>query len=168
MNILRVLSVEDSETDALLLREMLRDEPVKLLEITQVKEAKAYLAKRIDVILSDLCLPDARGIEVIEALRRMFPSVPIVALSGMSTEEIEEQLMRAGVDFFLDKNDLSTRLVMRSLNYAVERKKIESDASRNAITRLNEIVRKVRDLDSRRGQTGAGDDAHEGQKGKNP
>jgi DNA-binding NarL/FixJ family response regulator len=61
------------------------------------------LEGRLDVALIDLALPDGDGIDLIEELRRRYPSIKVMVLSaGLWPWRIEE-LSRAGVDAVLDK-----------------------------------------------------------------
>ena len=90
--IIKILLIEDNAADARLLREMLK-EPVSctydLTHHESMEKAVAYLAANpVDVILLDLGLPDAQGLEAVRRVRRAAPHVPLVVLTGLDDESM--------------------------------------------------------------------------------
>ena len=75
-----VLLVEDNPGDARLLREMLQEEGLHNIELVHVEcmgEAEKHLAERaVDLILLDLGLPDAQGLEAVRRAHTAAPRVP--------------------------------------------------------------------------------------------
>jgi len=75
-----LLLVEDNPADVRLLREMFDEQSSHNTELTQVDtmgEAEKYLAKSVvDIILLDLGLPDAQGLEAIRRARAVAPAYP--------------------------------------------------------------------------------------------
>lgn len=62
-------------------------------------------AARVDLALVDLGLPDISGIDVIRALHRQLPEVPILVISVASSEESVLEAIRAGARGYLLKGD---------------------------------------------------------------
>jgi len=126
---LRILLVEDNPGDARLIREMLRESSTETFlscEAESIQTALACLKKEnIDMILTDLHLPDSDGIETIQSLNRQAPSLPIIVLTGQDDEALADQSIRGGAQDYLRKNELSPYLLNRSLRLARERKRIE-------------------------------------------
>ncbi|MDR0965838.1 MAG: sigma-54 dependent transcriptional regulator [Myxococcales bacterium] len=56
-----------------------------------------------DVILSDVCLPDGNGIELIEKLRRAGKDCPIVLMTAFGTIDVAVEAMKRGASDFLTK-----------------------------------------------------------------
>lgn len=82
---IRVLIVEDSDADAELVTLALDDAPERFVSRRASSLSMAMQmasSERFDVIVSDLSLPDARGLEAVEMLRRRAPDVPLVVLTG--------------------------------------------------------------------------------------
>ncbi len=107
---LRILLVEDNANDELLLREMLN--ALDYLRFTLVvakslSEARGEMAakKLPDVILCDLLLPDARGLDAVEMLRTMVPAPPIVVLTGLQDETMAIAAIQAGAQDYLVKDN---------------------------------------------------------------
>ena len=59
----------------------------------------------LDLALVDLGLPDISGIEVIQGLRRRYPSLPIMVISVISTERSVLAAVRAGARGYILKGD---------------------------------------------------------------
>ena len=124
-----LLVVEDNLGDARLLREMLREDGSLDRDVTHVScvtEAEAHLSGRpVDIILLDLGLPDAQGIEAIRRVRAAAPHVPLVVLTGMDDELLAAQSLQEGAQDYLIKGEIETRGLHRALRYAIERKIME-------------------------------------------
>jgi len=120
-----VLHVEDNAGDARLMREYLRESEAAEFDVEvvrRVSEALACLeAGGIDVILLDLSLPDAHGLETVRRISAAAPDVPIVVLTGLDDENIGLRSVQAGAQDFLVKNRLDALLSTRALRYAIER-----------------------------------------------
>jgi two-component system chemotaxis response regulator CheY len=57
----------------------------------------------IDVIITDIRMPNINGIEAIEYFQREYPSVPLIALTGFPDLELATQLMKRGISDYLVK-----------------------------------------------------------------
>jgi DNA-binding NarL/FixJ family response regulator len=77
-----------------------------LLEAGSCAQALAILADRGDVqwILLDLGLPDSRGIEALETLRRRHPEIPVVVVSGSEDRALVLECINAGAMGFVGKS----------------------------------------------------------------
>jgi diguanylate cyclase (GGDEF)-like protein/PAS domain S-box-containing protein len=131
-----VLLVEDNLGDARLLREMLNEQGSPDTEVTHVEcmsEAEKYLAERaVDIILLDLGLPDAQGLEAVRRARAAAPRAPLVVLTGLDDESLAAQALQEGAQDYLVKGQIvlssgqiETRGLLRALRYAIERKIME-------------------------------------------
>jgi diguanylate cyclase (GGDEF)-like protein/PAS domain S-box-containing protein len=125
----KVLLVEDSLGDAGLLREMFYEQQSHKIDLTHVMrmcEAEQHLQDRpVDVILLDLGLPDAQGLEAIQRARVAAPRVPLVVLTGFDDESLAVRALNEGAQDYLVKGQLEARSLMRALRYAIERKRME-------------------------------------------
>jgi CheY-like chemotaxis protein len=78
----------------------------RVLRATDGAEALAVYAahkNEIAVVLTDMMMPVLDGRGFIRALRRMNPSVNIIAASGVTAEGAVAKATQAGVKFFLSK-----------------------------------------------------------------
>jgi signal transduction histidine kinase len=126
---LRILLVEDSASDAALLRESLAEAGPGRFEVTHVDswtEAAARLQSgQFDVLLLDLSLPDTLGRDTFLRARVAAPSMPIVILTGMTDEAIALDAMRHGIQDYLVKGQTDGAQVARAIRYAIERNRAE-------------------------------------------
>jgi signal transduction histidine kinase len=124
-----VLLVEDNPGDARLLREMLNEHDThnsELMHVACMSEAEKHLSEHaVDLILLDLGLPDARGLEAIRRARTAVPSVPLVVLTGSDDEALAAQALQEGAQDYLIKGQIECRGLLRALRYAIERKRLE-------------------------------------------
>ncbi|HEY8555144.1 MAG TPA: diguanylate cyclase [Burkholderiales bacterium] len=120
-----VLVVEDSPTDALLLREALRDErslKIQTAHAETLSEALRCLQeRRFDLILLDLGLPDSQGLETFARMHDHAPQVPIIVLTGLDDDELAIQAVKEGAQDFLTKGRVDRYWLVRNIRYALER-----------------------------------------------
>jgi PAS domain S-box-containing protein len=126
---LKILLVEDSESDAALLQENIRLNNADALDIEvacSLQEAVARLRDdRIDAMLLDLTLPDSSGLETVHQINQTRPDMPIVVLTGVDDENTGVEALRTGAQDYLVKGKTDGRLITRAVRYAIERKKME-------------------------------------------
>jgi diguanylate cyclase (GGDEF)-like protein/PAS domain S-box-containing protein len=129
-----LLLVEDNPADVRLLREMFREQNSLRTELTQVETMRAaeeHLAGcTTDIILLDLGLPDAQGLESIRRARAVAPHVPLVVLTALDDESIAAKALQAGAQDYLIKGQIDARGLLRALRYAVERKSMQEELFR--------------------------------------
>jgi len=112
---LRVLLVEDSENDAmLLLRELRRGgyqpqfrrvfTPEGMEEALRGAEAGG---EPFQVVISDYYMPRFRAPEALELLRGLGQDIPFIVVSGKVGEDAAVEVMKAGADDYLTKENMS-------------------------------------------------------------
>lgn len=130
--LVRVLLVEDSEADAFLVRELLSETgaPFEVQWVRTLGEARAVDASGVDVVLLDLGLPDADGLPALHALRGAIPGAAVLVLTGLADEDRGVHAVAAGAQDYLVKGQVDGALLARSIRYAVERRRAESELRR--------------------------------------
>ena len=112
---LRVLLVEDSENDAmLLLRELRRGGYEPLLERVHTQEgmeeawrAAEAAGESFQIVISDYFMPRFGASAALKLLRKLDPDVPFIVVSGKVGEEAAVEIMKAGADDYLTKENMS-------------------------------------------------------------
>ena len=124
-----LLLVEDNPGDARLLREMLSEpdsEPTELTHVASIADAEKYLSEfPTDVILLDLGLPDAQGLDAVRRAHLAAPRVPLVVLTGLDDHSLASQALQEGAEDYLIKGQIEPRGLRRAIRYAIERKTME-------------------------------------------
>jgi diguanylate cyclase (GGDEF)-like protein len=132
-----LLLVEDNAGDARLLREMLNEQGphrTTLIHVTSIGEAETHIADNaIDIILLDLGLPDAQGLQAVRRVRCAAPGAPLVVLTGLDDETLAGQALQEGAQDYIIKGQIDLRGLLRALRYAVERKAMEEKAREMAL-----------------------------------
>jgi signal transduction histidine kinase len=136
---LRVLLVEDNPGDAELLVEMLPSGESTLYDVECVARLSVALelvaAEQFDLVLLDLGLPDSDGLATLHIMREQAAKLPIVVLTGNNDEQTGLDAIKEGAQDYLVKGQTDKGLLLRSINYAVERKR-----SANALKELNDTL----------------------------
>jgi signal transduction histidine kinase len=125
---LTILLVEDNPGDARLVRELLDRGRFGVEHVERLADAEAAVARRRpDVVFLDLSLPDASQAETIDWMTAVAPRVPIVVFTGRHDEELAAELVRAGVQDYLEKTDLHAEVLARTARHAVERARFRAE-----------------------------------------
>ena len=96
----------------------------EVVHACQLREARKILIDTsFDCVLLDLSLPDSVGFDGLSDLHAIAPGVPIVVLGGSEDEQVALQAMQRGAQDYLYKNFAEGALLLRSVRYAVERRR---------------------------------------------
>ena len=89
-----------------------------------LREARKILIDTsFDCVLLDLSLLDSVGFDGLSDLHAIAPGVPIVVLGGLEDEQVALQAVQCGAQDYLYKNFSDGALLLRSVRYAVERRR---------------------------------------------
>jgi signal transduction histidine kinase len=142
---IQILLVEDSSTDANLLRQVFlraRQQGWELSHVERLSYAiDACCDRPFDVVLLDLHLPDSDGLETITRFRDAVPNLPIVVLTATDDEELALQVMASGAQDYLVKDQITIQLLVRAIRYAIEREQILKrlrNSEQNMLKALNQ------------------------------
>jgi signal transduction histidine kinase/DNA-binding response OmpR family regulator len=128
--LIRLLLVEDNPGDARLLQETLADiqsAQFDLVVVSRLSEALTVLEQeaRFDVMLLDLSLPDSHGLQTFLKVHERARSTPIILLTGLDDAAFAAEAARRGAQDYLVKGQVDGNLLMRTIRYAIERKRAE-------------------------------------------
>jgi len=122
---LNILMVEDNPGDELLLSELLSGSGLAIGTVHKagrMSEAVAMIQQYpVDIILLDLSLPDASGIDSFKSMRKAAVKIPIVILSGLADMTVALDAINLGAQDYLIKGDFDEKLLAKIILYSVER-----------------------------------------------
>lgn len=156
-NRVRILLVEDNQADARLIFHMLNEERAGGVDVEIAESLESALAslsgKEFDIVLLDLTLPDSRGLDTFERIEAEARNVPIIIITGLTDEELAITAVRKGAQDYLLKGDVESRLLLRAIQYAIERKRLllELQEAHHKVKTLSGLVpicsgcKKIRD-----------------------
>ena len=94
----------------------------------RLDEGLRHLAeKRFAVVLLDLGLPDSQGMDTLLKVREKIPEIPVIILTGLADEEFAIAAIHSGADEYLIKGQIDQTLLVRTIRYAMERRRIMED-----------------------------------------
>jgi diguanylate cyclase (GGDEF)-like protein len=140
----KVLLIEDNPGDARLIREMLAEEPEAPFALHCAERLQHGLeqlsAGETVLVLLDLSLPDSFGLETFAKVYAHSPTVPIIVLTGNDDQTVALSAVKGGAQDYLIKGRLDRELLLRSMQYSIERKRyqvqLEHQANYDAVTGL--------------------------------
>lgn len=124
-----ILLVEDNPEDTHLLQDMLVDadkQAFKLTCVDSLRAAEKHLnEENINAVLLDLSLPDGSGLETLQKMVKIAPKTPIIVLTDTEDENLAVKAMQTGAQDYLVKGHVDGALLVRSIRYSIERKRIQ-------------------------------------------
>jgi diguanylate cyclase (GGDEF)-like protein len=142
--IMTVLLIEDNPGDARLIELMLAedpDSPFRLNCVDRLSRGLEFLSsQQPGLVLLDLSLPDSHGLDTFDKVFAHSPKVPIIVLTGNDDQLIALSAVKTGAQDYLIKGKLDRELLVRAIQYSIERKRyqeqLEHQANYDALTGL--------------------------------
>ncbi len=104
--------------------------------VTSLADARSRLRdERFDAVLMDLALRDSTGIDSVLAIRRLRPSLPVVVLTAVASDDTAGTLLQHGVQDCLAKGSLTSdgegaQALIRAIRYAIQRQRASHEIER--------------------------------------
>lgn len=129
-----ILLVEDNPGDARLIQLMLAAADGPRFDVVRADRlataVETLCGGAVDVVLLDLSLPDAHGLETVSRTLECAPDAAIVVLTGLNDETVAIRAMKAGAQDYLVKGQFEEAVLVRAIRYAMERKRLDRDRRR--------------------------------------
>jgi DNA-binding response OmpR family regulator len=124
---LKILLVEDNPSDIRLLQEAMAEAnsvEFELAHVERVSDALNRLEReQFDLILLDLMLPDSMGFETLTRIQKATPTLPVIVLTVIADEALAVEAVRQGAQDYLVKGEISGRMLVWAIRYAIERQR---------------------------------------------
>jgi EAL domain-containing protein (putative c-di-GMP-specific phosphodiesterase class I)/PleD family two-component response regulator len=103
----------------------------QVIQSSRLSHAVSIAQQRhFQIIVTELSLPDARGLDAVRALREAAPTTPLVAIGGVRDEALALEALRAGAQDYLVREQLTPDNMRRCLRFAIERQRAEDSLPR--------------------------------------
>jgi len=153
---LSMLLIEDDPGFRDLVMQMLSEPSNSVFHIEQTETLREGFdvldREKVDVVLLDLILPDNEGIETFSRIKEKYPELPIVILTSIEDEKIAVEAVKNGAQDYLFKMQVKGDVLVRSLRYAVERKRVQEElqqARDEMELRVKERTRELENVNSK-------------------
>ena len=130
----RILLIEDNLADLERTREHLasgKEDLFHLDHADNVDQAMRQLERTpFDALLLGVNLPGPLDLDLAGRVHKVVPRLPIVVLSGLDDEELAFKAVQSGAQDYLYKEELSGRMLRRTIQHSIIRKDLEQKATR--------------------------------------
>jgi len=162
----RILIIEDEAAIRRVLNKILTEEN-KGYEVFEAEDGLAGMEiiknEDFDLVLCDIKMPKMDGVEVLEAIKKIKPEIPIVMISGHGDLDTAVNTMRLGAfDYISKPPDLNrllntVRIALDTQELVVENARLKKKVSKNyemigessAIEKIKEMIEKVAPTEAR-------------------
>jgi len=145
-----VLVIDDDSTVRDSMIAFLDDYEYRAAAAGNATEALESIARSIpDIVVCDLKMPGMHGIELLELIKKDYPDLPVIVVSGAGVMDDVVKALRLGADDFLVKPILDLEVLHHALKKALQRARLECDnrAYREHLEKTNrELQRGLNEL----------------------
>jgi serine phosphatase RsbU (regulator of sigma subunit) len=130
---IQLLLIEDDHGDAFLVRELLdeAEDTIDVVWAESLADAREQMALgRFDCVVLDLGLPDALGLDALQAVLVHAAGTAVIVLTGLTEQTSGTAAVAAGAQDYLIKGQVDGQLLTRSIRYAIERKRADEQLRR--------------------------------------
>jgi DNA-binding response OmpR family regulator len=141
-----ILVIEDQEDLAELYEEAIEKAGYGVRTALTGEEGIAeFRANAADVVLLDMTLPEMHGAEVLREIRSLNVSVPVIIITGETSQQLHQQCERLGVHDYLSK-PVDYDVLLTSIKLALET--TQEDAEVLTLRLPAKIIEQLSEIDS--------------------
>ncbi|BCE02417.1 diguanylate cyclase domain-containing protein [Marinicellulosiphila megalodicopiae] len=141
---LNILLLEDDSIDAQLIKSYLNESNTIEFNITRVETIRDCLTKLdtqiYDLILTDLSVQDSSGVETVNHILTSYACPAVIVITQLDDDVMGEKVVHLGCEDYLYKGDLTSKSLIKSILYAIERhyltEQIKIQAEQDPLTNL--------------------------------
>lgn len=113
----RVLIIDDEKNYLLILEAVLQDAGYAVTTLNDPAMVSAYLdASEVDVVITDMKMPEISGKEVLEIIKKNWPSIPVLMMTAFGSIENAVEIMRQGAFDYITKPFANDELLLSVQN----------------------------------------------------
>jgi DNA-binding NtrC family response regulator len=134
----KILIVDDEADLRAMLKSILEDDYTVTLAEDAAALQKFYTQDPPDVVLLDLKLPDANGLDLLPQIKKAWPDTEVIVLTGEATFEAAVQATKRGAYHFINK-PFDTQALQVTIDRAIENRqqKEENNSLRRALSTMS-------------------------------
>ncbi|MDA3898523.1 MAG: response regulator [Desulfobacteraceae bacterium] len=127
---IKILYVDDNALDRELVRDALEKEHSGFMlteAATRDQFEEIIKTGQFDLVLSDFNILGFEGLDVIKAVQKIDPQIPVVIVTGTGSEEIAVKSMQQGASDYVIKRPSHIQRLPQTIISAIEKKKMKDD-----------------------------------------
>ena len=137
METIQTLLVEDDEDDRLIIQEYLADIEENSYSLVWARSCEDALdlisEKSFDIALVDYHLGRENGLDLLVKIKEDHPDLPVILLTGSGDRKVDLAAMQIGAADFLMKGQIDSRILERSIRYAIEHTRLINTLNKMSI-----------------------------------
>lgn len=119
---------------------------INIIHLNTVDEIINYICSNIpDIIFISLLSNSEKIIDIIESIRRINPEIPIMTVGSKEHEQNAIESIRHGAQDCIFLEGFEQKKLLRAIHYAIERRRLATDASKIRTKQLKAIIESVSD-----------------------
>ena len=100
----RLLIIEDNKEMRSLLKDFFEEEGFEVDSVDDGAGAFPKLAQTsFDLIITDIWMAGLSGLDILPAMKRINPNIPVIVITAFGSEEMRRRVMARGADAYLEK-----------------------------------------------------------------
>ncbi len=119
-----VLLIDESNEDIASIKQMLSGENITVKVATDVDMGLSLMDRKVDLVIMDLYLPYSQGYDTFEVISDNSIRIPMIVLTRNQDKDLAQKAMHHGAQDYLFKETINGEVLVRSIRYAIERKKL--------------------------------------------
>ncbi len=141
-----ILIVDDEPNLRLTLGQILRDSGYTTSAAADGREALTCLqAGPYDLVFLDLNMPEMNGLTLLREIRRLYPEMPVLILTGYATLESATEAVRLGARDYLDKPVDPAQILARVREIMTEQK--QPRRRREIVEQIQALLSELQEID---------------------
>lgn len=142
MNSAKILVVDDEKIICAGCEKILGEAGYQVKTTLSARKALDILKEEpFDIVITDIKMPELSGIELLEIIRKEYPEITVIVITGYSTVETAVEAMKLGAFDYLPKPFTSDQVIL-VIKKAVERKNLIAETLRGKkeISKAQQII----------------------------
>ncbi len=125
-----ILHIDNNKADIEYVKQILKKQTYikidKYFSTSNFNEFKNLLSKgQIDIVLTDLNLAGFTGIDVLNYLKKYYPEISVIILTGTGTEELAVDALKKGADDYLTKKRVNFERLPEKIKFILQEKALK-------------------------------------------
>ena len=99
-------------------------QPCDIVRCIKLSDLENGNHKEIEIVLTDLSLPDSACNDTFKKVKKKFPYTPVIVITGTDETEVAIKSLQQGAQDYLVKGEFNDQMLKRSMLFAIERNKV--------------------------------------------